>query len=330
MSAKQIQFEKLVSMDWPLGMIELHCELEGPEKTVWTDKRFDFRPLTIAKYDGKQAHLYYDPLGMEWLRNEAGNNLNDEVAVEKVKEYFDIIKDTIEKETALSREDLIVFIDNVKKFWPWIAYLWWRIEYKEKHGMSVDVLMTGRKYTEYFIPGLAAVWRNSVRRIHPDLAQYTDALLYSEVLSNSIPDQETLQKRSAGYVYANDRLYDSWGDLGKDFDIVVKTEAPTTKGQIAYPGLVKGKVKIISSREDMHSFEEGNVLVASTTTPDFLPAMKKSAAILSEHGGVICHAAITSRELKIPCIVGLKGITKTLKNGDMVEVDANTGIVRIL
>jgi len=99
-------------------------------------------------------------------------------------------------------------------------------------------------------------------------------------------------------------------------------------GQTAYPGKVKGKVKIIKSREDMKTFEIGDILVSPTTTPDFLPAMKKSAAILSEHGGIISHAAITSRELKIPCIVGIKGITKVLKDGDLVEVNADEGVVR--
>ncbi len=58
--------------------------------------------------------------------------------------------------------------------------------------------------------------------------------------------------------------------------------------------------------------------------------MKKAAAIISEHGGAICHAAITSRELKTPCIVGVKGATKILKDGDLVEVDADNGVVRII
>jgi pyruvate,water dikinase len=80
----------------------------------------------------------------------------------------------------------------------------------------------------------------------------------------------------------------------------------------------------------MANFLEGEILLSSTTTPDYLPAMKKAGAIISEHGGVICHAAITSRELKIPCVVGVNGAVKKLKDGDMVEVDADSGVVRIL
>ncbi len=62
------------------------------------------------------------------------------------------------------------------------------------------------------------------------------------------------------------------------------------------------------------------------TDPDFLPAMKKASAIITDEGGITCHAAIVSRELKIPCIIGTRIATKVLKDGDLVEVDANKGI----
>ncbi len=66
------------------------------------------------------------------------------------------------------------------------------------------------------------------------------------------------------------------------------------------------------------------------TTPDFIPAMKKASAIITDEGGITCHAAIVSRELKKPCIIGTTNATKILRNGDSVEVDANNGIVKIL
>jgi pyruvate,water dikinase len=72
------------------------------------------------------------------------------------------------------------------------------------------------------------------------------------------------------------------------------------------------------------------VLVTSMTTPDFIVAMKKAGAIVTDEGGLSCHAAIVSRELKIPCVIGTKIATKVFKDGDRVEVDANKGIVKIL
>ncbi|MDP2684802.1 MAG: PEP-utilizing enzyme [bacterium] len=75
---------------------------------------------------------------------------------------------------------------------------------------------------------------------------------------------------------------------------------------------------------------DGDILVARQTTPDLLGAMKKSIAIITEEGGLLCHAAIVSRELKLPCIVGVKKATSKLKDGTKVDVDANNGIVKIL
>jgi pyruvate,water dikinase len=66
------------------------------------------------------------------------------------------------------------------------------------------------------------------------------------------------------------------------------------------------------------------------TVPDLVSAMKRAAAIVTDEGGVTCHAAIISRELKKPCIIGTKVATKVFKDGDLVEVDANKGIVRII
>jgi len=65
------------------------------------------------------------------------------------------------------------------------------------------------------------------------------------------------------------------------------------------------------------------------TSPDFIIAMRKAAAIVTDEGGMTSHAAIVSRELKIPCIVGTKIATKVLKDGDMIQVDAETGVVKI-
>jgi phosphohistidine swiveling domain-containing protein len=101
-------------------------------------------------------------------------------------------------------------------------------------------------------------------------------------------------------------------------------------GTIACVGKVVGIVKIINVSEEMNKMEQGNILVSTATTPSIVPAMKKAAAIITDEGGLTCHAAIVSRELNTPCIVGLKVATKFVKDGDKIEVDANKGIVKIL
>ena len=92
-------------------------------------------------------------------------------------------------------------------------------------------------------------------------------------------------------------------------------------------GKVTGKVQVVlDAKKD--KFDVGNILVTSMTRPEFVPLMKKAKAIITNEGGITCHAAIISRELKIPCIIGTKNATKVLKNGDDVEIDAEKGVVR--
>lgn len=102
------------------------------------------------------------------------------------------------------------------------------------------------------------------------------------------------------------------------------------KGQVAYMGKIRGIVKVINSIEKMGKMRKDNVLVSSKTNPNFMIAIKKASAIVTDYGGITCHAAIVSRELKKPCIIGTKIATKVLKDGMMVEVDANRGVVKIL
>lgn len=102
------------------------------------------------------------------------------------------------------------------------------------------------------------------------------------------------------------------------------------KGMTACRGIVTGKVKILLSSADCGKVKEGDIIVAKMTSPDYITAIKKAKAIITDEGGIICHAAIISRELKKPCIIGTKIATKVLKDGDLVELNADKGIIKIL
>jgi len=115
------------------------------------------------------------------------------------------------------------------------------------------------------------------------------------------------------------------------FRITVSKDTKEIKGIIANKGFIeKGKVKILLSVREIKKLEKGEILVTTMTTPDFIVAMKKSSAIITDQGGLTSHAAIVSRELGIPCIVGTKIATRVLKDGQLVEVNANHGIIRML
>lgn len=106
------------------------------------------------------------------------------------------------------------------------------------------------------------------------------------------------------------------------------TQASECKGIIANKGISLGPVRILKTSSGVNNFKEGAILITGMTTPDFVPLMKKAAAIVTDEGGITSHAALIARELGIPCIVGTKIATKVFKDGDFVEVDADKGIVR--
>jgi len=93
-------------------------------------------------------------------------------------------------------------------------------------------------------------------------------------------------------------------------------------------GKVKGRVKIITHSNQLKKIRKGDVFVAKYTFPNFTPKMIISSAVITDEGGLTSHAAIISREYNIPCIIGTKIATSVLKDGDLVEVDADGGVVR--
>jgi len=105
------------------------------------------------------------------------------------------------------------------------------------------------------------------------------------------------------------------------------TGAVLLEGNGASPGVASGPVIIVHDIKDLGKVKEGDILVAKMTNPDMVPAMRKVAGIITDEGGMTCHAAIVSRELGTPAVVGTKKATKTLKDGDIVTLDGEKGIV---
>lgn len=106
----------------------------------------------------------------------------------------------------------------------------------------------------------------------------------------------------------------------KNFESPIKTDS--IKGLIASKGIAQGLVRIIKDKEEIKKINKGEILVTPMTTPDFVMAMEKSSAIVTDLGGLTSHAAIISREMNIPCIVGTGNATQLLNDGDLVVVDA--------
>lgn len=99
------------------------------------------------------------------------------------------------------------------------------------------------------------------------------------------------------------------------------------KGLPASPGFATGRVRVILDISDLPSMQSGEILVTKMTTPDFVPAMRKASAIITDEGGLTSHAAIVSRELGVPAVIGTEKATSILKNEMLITVDANKGII---
>lgn len=95
-------------------------------------------------------------------------------------------------------------------------------------------------------------------------------------------------------------------------------------------GVIKGRAKICLDKSEIGKVKSGDILVANFTTPDFIPAMEKAAAIVADQGGLSSHAAIVSRELGVPCVMATKNGTRVIRENDLIEVNAKTGVVKIL
>ena len=102
---------------------------------------------------------------------------------------------------------------------------------------------------------------------------------------------------------------------------------PLVRGLGAAPGRASGPVRVIGSLADAGRLRDGDVLVTHMTSPDWVPLMRRAAAIVTDSGGMTCHAAIVSRELGVPCVVGTGEATRKLRDGELVTVDATHGVV---
>lgn len=119
--------------------------------------------------------------------------------------------------------------------------------------------------------------------------------------------------------------------LKAEFATIMSNDTSPLKGEIAYSGgKVRGIARLVRDVSEMSKVKDGDILVSSRTYPDLLPAMRRAKAIIAELGGLLSHAAIVSRELHIPCVVGVRNAVSKIKDGDEIEIDTETGAISVL
>jgi phosphohistidine swiveling domain-containing protein len=179
-----------------------------------------------------------------------------------------------------------------------------------------------------------------------------DMLISSEIENilhgnNEILKQDELEKREFAMVLLDNKIEKFVGKNAEEVRVWLDEQNPTknhleekkntkmVEGMVASKGKVTGKVVVLRERDHKNyaqvlAGKKDFVLVTFMTRPEIVPHLKEACAIVTNEGGITCHAAIVSRELGVPCIVGTKHATEVFKDGDLVEVDAENGVVKVI
>lgn len=232
-------------------------------------------------------------------------------------------KKTLLKKYKLPKEALIIgsriskvgyYRFKASFFWRWMGYY---------------MALVCKKYSEEF--GLS----------YKETSSMTIQELESALRGHLVVEKEELKRRSEAelFLHADGKDYIWWGDEAREkkkeiLGAVDYDKITEIKGEIGNTGLTRGIAYVFHWSDDVakkvHRMPKGSILVAPQTHPTYMPAIRLAKALVCDEGGVTGHAAIVSRELKKPCVIGLHIATKVIQTGDEVEVDANNGLVRIL
>lgn len=175
---------------------------------------------------------------------------------------------------------------------------------------------------------------NKKNKQHLELCCFKKELL-NYLKNGSFPSVTELQSRfkRVALIFTKNKIniLKTKSDVDRLEDSLTRqTNTTILSGQTAYKGKVFGLARIILDPSKCKDFKTGEVLITGMTRPDFVPLIKKASAIVTDAGGLLCHAAIVAREMKKPCLIGTKLATSMFKDGDRVEVDANKGVIRKL
>jgi len=194
---------------------------------------------------------------------------------------------------------------------------------------KVKALAERLRGEDHFFSSNDQIIRDCFARFFPGYQDYVTCIRYQEI--EKMPSLEECKKRFVNYVLDSNG-YSAAEPLSsyqkRNSFTFEEPERLEVKGRTAYPGKASGKVKIVRLLKDLTLVQKGDILVTPMTTPAYTLSLHKVAGIITDEGGILCHAAIIARELKIPCVIGTKNATKLLKDGDLVEANAENGIVR--
>lgn len=316
------------------------------EKELVNALGFNVRNMLFMRENStNKISAWYDLREIERMREMVSRLINtDTQYFDKVKQGFKASWDWLFP--YLSRKKNLETINDLKKFYQQLAKFWSLMtaimcipDAKNIPKNIVKEAVGIREETQAYSDQSDKVFLDFFRRKYPQYFDIAFVMLPSEIFQLekkplTTKQIETIQKRLKGYCLLNDDLF-LLPELRKKLDqqnsvleqLSVQKKVIEIKGVTASKGTATGKVRIILYKTQLSEFKKGEILITEMTSQDFVPAMKRASAIVTDEGGITCHAAIISRELKKPCIIGTKIATKVFNDGDLVEVDATKGVV---
>lgn len=289
-------------------------------------------------YEAKELKTMLDLVSSKLRTNPEMIDRLEKVAAKEWGHIEPIIKG---KEAVKDARTLKKYYLSVVRWWSVMTIIYYVPNLKDVPENILARAEKLRSSSEEYSSAINSVFENYLKLAIAGYEKYFQVISPQEIfyLGDKQPRQPLINKlesRLGGFGMINGRVYPLVGlekvlrTEGLELDSEVADAGDEIKGVSASSGTARGKVRIITSKKLLGELMKGEILVTEMTEPDYVVAIKKAGAIVTDEGGVTCHAAIVARELKKPCVIGTKIATKDMKDGDLVEVDADKGVVKIL
>lgn len=200
-----------------------------------------------------------------------------------------------------------------------------------------QAMIIAREYDQVVYVAGAALIEMARVRVPEFIHEYLLFLKFEEIETGGYPDISELENRKRGFIYFRGELdsRNTAATFVREHDIVCDGFGEITRGVELYgcgvgSGTIRGRVKVVFEERHLSKVEGGDIIVSPMTIPDFMPAVLRSAGMITDEGGATCHAALVARELHKPCIVGTHIATQQLQDGDFVEINSDDHLVRII
>lgn len=330
-------YRKVISREKTIIETEIYYQGEYEGIKSLTKNLYYFKPLFIYDKEKEITNVYYNDTALEEDPKTIYYYMQKDI--KKTKElynkalssckYLNMIVDNDESDFNYKE-----FIKNMLIIYPFTSLGNLAGYFENISSELKELLIDFRNNYDYILYKANEYLHNKAKKILPKKYQeHIKFLFIEEVFKNKMPSLDLIQKRKNGYIFFDNNLelVDNIPLWLERKNIVIKSQqdGKIIKGSVAYSGKITGKVCQVYTKEDFKKFEKGDILVTTMTTPKFTPILKLAGAIVTDEGGITCHAAIIARELKIPCMIGCKNATEILKNDMIVEVNANEGVINI-